>query len=74
MPSSKEWTVQEVGELIAGVELLRSPGELSSALGRDEQEIKSKIAELGLTRKVQSSGKQKKVSANKTGTPACETR
>jgi hypothetical protein len=50
MPQMKEWTLAEVGELIAGVQLLRTPVELSSALGRTLEEIEEKIMELGLAK------------------------
>jgi hypothetical protein len=52
MSSSREWTVEEVGVLVSNIDLLTTPAELSSALGRDEQEIMNKIAELGLTHKL----------------------
>jgi hypothetical protein len=50
MPQMTEWTLAEVGELIAGVQLLRTPAELSSALGRTLEEIEEKIMELGLAK------------------------
>jgi hypothetical protein len=46
----REWTIDEVGELIAGVQLLRTPTELASALNRDPREVEEKIGELGLAR------------------------
>jgi hypothetical protein len=50
MPQMTEWTLAEVGELIAGVQLLRTPAELSSALGRNPEGIEDKIVELGLAK------------------------
>ncbi len=48
MPQPREWTVDEIGELISGVQLLRPRTEMASALNRDPAEIEEKIAELGL--------------------------
>jgi hypothetical protein len=48
MTQPREWTVDEVGELVTGVQLLRTPAELSSALHRDVAEIEAKMAALGL--------------------------
>ncbi len=48
MPQKREWTVHEIGELISGVQLLRSRTEMASAFSRDPTEIEEKIAELGL--------------------------
>jgi hypothetical protein len=45
----KEWTIEEIGNLVAGVQLLRPPAELASALDRDEQEVLDKSEELGLS-------------------------
>jgi hypothetical protein len=45
----REWTIEEVGELVVGLKLLRPAAELASALGRDEQEVLDKLAELGLS-------------------------
>ncbi len=50
MAQLREWTVTELGELITGVQLLRTPTELASALNRDPREIEEKIGELGLAR------------------------
>ncbi len=50
MAHLREWTVTELGELITGVQLLRTPTELASALNRDPREIEEKIGELGLAR------------------------
>ncbi len=51
MPQLRDWTVAEVGELIAGVQLLRTPTELAAALNRQPQEVEEKIADLGLAQR-----------------------
>ena len=44
----KEWSIEDVGELVAGLKLLKSPAEMASALGRDEQDVLDRMAQLGL--------------------------
>ncbi len=49
MPQLRDWTVAEVGELVAGVQLLRTP--IAGALNRQPQEVEEKIADLGLAQR-----------------------
>lgn len=44
-----DWTIEETGDLIRAVELLRAPAEIASALQREENDVRAKIAELGLS-------------------------
>ena len=44
-----DWTIEETGELVKAVDLLRTPGEIASALQREEEDVRAKIAELGLS-------------------------
>ncbi len=57
MPQLRDWTVAEVGELIAGVQLLRTPTELAAALNREPREVEEKIADLGLAQHEAANGK-----------------
>ena len=48
MPPTKDWSIEELGELVLGLQLLRSPADMASSLGRDERDVENKILELGL--------------------------
>ena len=45
---SKDWTIGDVGELVLALKLMRPVSEIASALGRNEQDVQDKIAELDL--------------------------
>ena len=44
-----DWTIEETGDLIRAVELLRAPAEIASTLQREEKDVRAKIAERGLS-------------------------
>ena len=48
MAPTKDWSIEELGELVLGLQLFRSPADMASSLGRNERDVESKIAELGL--------------------------
>jgi hypothetical protein len=47
----KEWSIEEVGALVADLKLLRPPTEIAGELGRDEEDVLEKMTELGLVQR-----------------------
>jgi hypothetical protein len=45
---TRDWTIEEQGELIREMQLMRPTTEIASALQRDEADVLEKIGELGL--------------------------
>jgi hypothetical protein len=45
---TRDWTIEEQGELIREMKLMRPTTEIASALQRDEADVLEKIGELGL--------------------------
>ena len=45
---TRDWTIEEQGELIREIKLMRPTTEIASALQRDEADVLEKIGELGL--------------------------
>ncbi len=49
MAPTRDWSVEETGSLVTDLSLLRSPAEIASALGRKEEDVKERMAQLGLS-------------------------
>jgi hypothetical protein len=49
MPVKRNWSVQDVSLLFAQLRFLRSPSEIAATLDRDEEDVRERMAQLGLS-------------------------